>query len=168
MIAAIIRRLGAGEVDCLLFGGWAEEAIGLAPPSPHSDLDLLLPSQSFEALDDLLSAAPGEIEEVRLKRFAHKRAFLTEGTLVEVTLVQELGEAIVTWFWGDVHFEWQHPLAAYCELGGHHLAAASRENLRRYRACHRSLEPWRWQDPASLIPGKHPREHPEHREGAMR
>jgi hypothetical protein len=105
---------------------------------------------------------------VPLKRFAHKRAFLTKGMLVEVTLVQKLGEAILTWFWGDVRFEWQRPLAEYCELGGYRLAAASRENLRRYRDRHRAIEPWRWQDPASLIPGRHPRQQAEHPEEAVR
>jgi hypothetical protein len=155
MVADIARRLRDRGIECLLFGGWAEEALGLVPPCAHSDLDLLLPSQSFEALDDLIAEPTGDLHEVPLKRFAHKRAFLSDKILVEVTLVQELDGAVLTWFWGDVRFEWLRPLAEDCELGGHRLAAASRENLRRYRARHRSIEPWRWQDPASLVPSRH-------------
>jgi hypothetical protein len=150
-VVDIMRRLGDGGASCLLFGGWAEEAFGLCQPRPHADVDLLLPAPSFRALDRLLATAPGDLREIALKRFAHKRAFLVNDLLVEVVLVRQENGVAVTWFWGGVRFEWLAPLADDCFLGGHRLPAASRENLQRYRALHRSTEPWRWQDRASLV-----------------
>jgi len=146
----IVGRLGERGAPCALFGGWAEEALGITPPRPHADLDLLLPAASFESLDRLLAAAP-DLAEIALKRFAHKRAFLIDGLMVEVVLVREENGTAFTWFWGDVRFEWLAPLTEACRLGGHPLSATSRENLRRYRALHRATQPWRWQDPASLV-----------------
>jgi hypothetical protein len=150
-VVDVMRRLGDGGAPCLLFGGWAEEAFGLCQPRPHADIDLLLPAPSFQALDRLLATAPSDFQEIALKRFAHKRAFLFDGLMVEAVLVQQEDGTAFTWFWDDVRFEWLAPLADDCLLGGHWLPAASRENLQRYRALHRSTEPWRWRDPASLV-----------------
>jgi len=150
-VAKIMRRLGDSDVHCLLFGGWAEEAFGFCQPRSHGDVDLLLPARSFEILDRLLASPSNDLEEIALKRFAHKRAFLLDGLMVEVVLVQEENRTAFTWFWGDVRFDWVMPLTEYCLLGGHRLPAASRENLRRYRVLHRSIEPWRWQDRTSLV-----------------
>lgn len=149
-VVEIMRRLHEGGAPCVLFGGWAEEAFGLRPAGPHADLDLLLPADSFESLDRLVAAAP-EFAAIALKGFAHKRAFLRAGLMVEIVLVQQENEAAVTWFWGDVRFEWLAPLTEECLLDGHRLPGASHANLRRHRVLHRSTQPWRWQDPASLI-----------------
>lgn len=145
-----MHRLDDAGIHCLLFGGWAEEALGLCPARPHKDADLLLPARSFDILDHLIAASPNNLKEIALKRFAHKRAFVLDGLMVEMLLVQEDGGVAWTSFWGDVRFVWMLPLAEYCTLGGQQLLAASRDNLRRYRANHRSTEPWRWRDPASL------------------
>lgn len=150
-VVHIMRRLGDGGAPCLLFGGWAEEAFGLCRPRPHADIDLLLPAPSFRTLDCLLAAAADDLREIALKRFAHKRAFLVDGLMVEVVLVRQENGTAITWFWGDVRFEWLAPLADDCRLGGQRLRAASRENLQRYRALHRATEPWRWQDRTSLV-----------------
>ena len=128
-VVKIMRRLSDSGAHCLLFGGWAEEALGLCQPRSHADVDLLLPAHSFETLDHLLAAGPSDLEEISLKRFAHKRAFLLDGLMVEVVLVQQENGTAFTWFWGDVQFEWIAPLTEYCLLGGHRLPAASRENL---------------------------------------
>src|SRR6185436_8531021 len=88
-VTRIIRRLGDAGVPCILFGGWAEETLGLRKPRPHADIDLLLHAPSFETLDALLAAPTQDLQEVPLKRFAHKRAFLFSGALTEVILVQQ-------------------------------------------------------------------------------
>ena len=151
-VARVMRRLESFDLRCLLFGGWAEEAWGLCRPRAHGDIDLLLPAGSFRGLDQVLAAAGDDLTEVPLKRFAHKRAFLFEGTLVEVVLVEAAPEAPCTWFWGDLRFEWLAPLAGPGVLRGHRLAIVSRRNLRRYRACYRCTAPWRWKEPSSLVP----------------
>jgi hypothetical protein len=151
VVVEVVRRLNDSGAPCALFGGWAEEAFGLRQPRPHADIDLLLPAPSFESLDRLLAAAPSDLSEIPFKRFAHKRAFLLADLMVEVVLVQQENGTAVTWFWGDVRFEWILPLTEDCLLGGHRLPAASRANLRHYRALHRSTQPWRWQDRASLV-----------------
>lgn len=140
-VAAVMRLLHEDGAPCLLFGGWAEEAAGLCAPRVHEDIDLLLPAGSFRTLDRLLAAERHGFREVEPKRFAHKRAFLHGGSLVETILVQRSGEAPYTLFWGDVRFDWSIPLAESCDLGGHRLQRVSRENLQRYRANHRSVEP---------------------------
>lgn len=145
-----MHRLSDAGIHCLLFGGWAEEALGLCPPRPHKDIDLLLPDWSFDKLHHFIADSPNDLKEIALKRFAHKRAFVLDGLMVEVLLVQEESGVAWTSFWGDVRFEWALPLAEYCNLDGHRLPVASRDNLRRYRANHRSTEPWRWRNPASL------------------
>lgn len=149
-VASVMRKLADADIACLLFGGWAEEALGLAQPRPHKDIDLLLQAPSFDAVDRLLCRSH-ELEEIAGKRFAHKRAFMFDTVMVEITLVQMEGGIPVAWFWGDVRFAWRTPLSEICDLGGHRLPAASRENLRHHRINHRQTEPWRWRDPASLI-----------------
>jgi hypothetical protein len=144
LVHVVIRRLNAEGLLCLLFGGWAEEALGLVPPRRHRDIDLLLVAPSFDRLDRLLTGTALDLEEIVAKRYAHKRAFVLEGVLVEVTLVEDTPEGPQTTFWGDVPFAWTEPLAEPCYLESFALAAASRANLRRYRMNHNSIEPRRW------------------------
>lgn len=151
LVISVLARLEQNGISCLLFGGWAEEAFGLAAPRQHRDIDLLLPAQSFSALDELLGAGSAAFTEIPLKRFAHKRAFLVDGVMVEVILVQETGQGAVTHFWGDTSFAWKLPLAEECHLSGHEVRAASRGNLQHFRKHHALTQPHRWKDPASLI-----------------
>jgi len=148
LAVTILKRLENLGVRCLLSGGWAEEALGLVAPRPHRDVDLLLAADSFAILDRLFGDV---LMEIPLKRFAHKRAFLFEASLVEVVLAQRSGDRVVTLFWGDVPFEWNLPLEETCMLDGQRLAAVSRNNLRLYRECHAATQPWRWKDPSSLV-----------------
>jgi hypothetical protein len=147
LAVTILKRLENFNVRCLLAGGWAEEALQVIPARAHRDVDLLFPAQSFSELDRLFGDT---LTEVPLKRFAHKRAFLFEGAMVEVVLVQRSGDRMVTLFWGDVPFEWKLPLEETCSLDGHRISAVSRDNLRLYRECHASTQPWRWKDPTSV------------------
>ena len=149
-VAAILPRLHDANIPCLLFGGWAEEAFGLTPARPHQDIDLLLEAPTFDAVDRFL-AGPDAFAEVALKRFAHKRALLDHGLLVEITLIQNQDGVPVTWYCGDVRFAWLTPLSAMCDLGGHRVAVVTPQNLRHHRDRYRQTEPWRWRDATSLI-----------------
>ncbi|MFO0994635.1 MAG: hypothetical protein U1E67_22185 [Hyphomicrobiales bacterium] len=155
MVISVLARLEQNGMSCLLFGGWAEEAFGLAIARPHRDIDLLLPARSFSTCDKFLRAGSPEFTEIPLKRFAHKRAFLFDGVMVEIILVQETGQGAVTNFWGDVSFAWKLPLAEQCHLSGHEVRAASRDNLQHFRKHHARTQPGRWKDPASLIASPH-------------
>lgn len=151
LLTSVVDRLGAAGAEVLVFGGWAEELLGLAPPRPHSDIDLLLPAASFAAVDRLLASAAGDLPEIRPKRFAHKRAFGVTGVAVEVTLVEHDGDGPITRFWGDVPFRWLAPLGRAVPRGDGHLLVVTPANLARYRSLHRATQPWRWRDPASLV-----------------
>lgn len=127
-------------------GGWAEELLQLVPPRPHRDVDLLLPADSFVAFDRFLASAECYgWREIVAKRFAHKRAFLAQGVMVEFTLV---GSGLITNFWGDVAFHWLDPLAHSrpIEIDGFTAPLVSAANLLRYRQLHRTTEPWRWRE----------------------
>lgn len=151
LVISVLARLEQNGISCLLFGGWAEEALGLAAPRKHRDIDLLLPAPSFSALDALLGGRSTTFLEILLKRFAHKRAFIVDGAMVEIILVQETGHGAVTSFWGDVPFAWKLPLAEECHLNGQKVRTASRDNLHHFRKNHALTQPHRWKDPASLI-----------------
>ncbi len=150
IVTEIMSRLSEGGFSCALFGGWAEEAFGLCQPRSHADIDLLLEARSFQTLDHLLAVA-SDMEEIPLKRFAHKRAFVFKGIMIEVILVQQESGAAFTWFWNDVRFDWSAPLTECCVLGGHQLPAVSRHNLQNNRARHKLTEPWRWRNQNSLV-----------------
>jgi hypothetical protein len=84
----VLGRLQQHGFASLIFGGWAEELLQLVPPRPHRDVDLLLPADSFVAFDRFLASAESYgWHEIVAKRFAHKRAFLAQGIMVEFTLV---------------------------------------------------------------------------------
>ena len=142
----VLERLQQHGFASLIFGGWAEELLQLAPPHPHRDVDLLLPAESFVAFDRFLASPESyDWHEIVAKRFAHKRAFLAQGVMVEVTLV---GSGLITNFWGDVAFQWLDPLADRrpIEIDGFTAPLVSAANLLRYRQLHRTTEPWRWRE----------------------
>jgi len=81
-VQQVVELLGQRGVKVWVFGGWAEQLLGLDGPRRHVDVDLLYPAESFEAVDGLdLPFIPG-------KHFPHKRAFAHEGVMVELFLVQ--------------------------------------------------------------------------------
>jgi hypothetical protein len=142
----VLERLHQHGFASLIFGGWAEELLQLVPPRPHRDVDLLLPADSFVAFDRFLASAESYgWREIVAKRFAHKRAFLAQGVMVEFTLV---GSGLITNFWGDVAFHWLDPLAHSrpIEIDGFTAPLVSAANLLRYRQLHRTTEPWRWRE----------------------
>ena len=148
-VAAQLRRLG---IACDLFGGWAEEILGIREPSTHSDIDMIYRSENFEHFDLRLKEAT-DFKEVPLKRFRHKRAFQYRNTLCEIMLVKGQ-DTPTTLFWGDVPFLWDTPLLhrAPIQIGAEPLTIVSAGNLARYRRLHKTKQPHRWRDPEMLEP----------------
>ncbi len=81
-VERVQRVLGSFGVETWIFGGWAEEIRGLIRPREHADVDLLYPAESWDRVERL------PFEWIEAKRFPWKRAFLLEGTMVELFLVQ--------------------------------------------------------------------------------
>ena len=70
-----------------LCGGWAEQLWGMGAPRHHRDVDLLYPAPSFAYLDWWL-ALTTDLIVIPEKKFSHKRAFLSEGIMIEVILLE--------------------------------------------------------------------------------
>jgi hypothetical protein len=83
-----------------LFGGWAEELRGLAPPCAHDRIELLYPAPSFRRVDQLILA--GELDQVADGR-PHVRTLLVEGIPVELVLVCRAGDGWLTDFPAGPH-----------------------------------------------------------------
>ena len=66
-----------------LVGGWSRELLGIEPPRPHADIDLIVTDAEVSALDRWLALQ----DEIVAKRFPHKRAFRFHGSMVELHLV---------------------------------------------------------------------------------
>ena len=77
-----VGLLQAHEIETWIFGGWGEELRGLIRPREHVDLDLLYPAPDWSAVDAL------HFDWIQGKRFPWKRAFVLEGTTVELFLVE--------------------------------------------------------------------------------
>lgn len=82
-------------------------------------------------------AADSQVTEIAGKRFPHKRAFLLEGIMIELILVQTTcSDGFCTLFWGDTLHRWPGDVFT-TTTGG--LRVASVASLRGYRACHARL-----------------------------
>ena len=125
----VVQMLGARGVRVWVFGGWAEQLVGLAEPRRHVDVDLLYPAGSFDALDAL--DLPW-IDDA--KRYAHKRAFAHEGVVVEVFLVKRDDLGFYTELPGGT-FRWPRDVLS----GVHGLRVAGPDALRNSRAEHGRL-----------------------------
>jgi hypothetical protein len=77
-----VSLLQAKGVNVWIFGGWGEELRGLIKPRPHADLDLLFPAPDWRDVDGL------SLDWIARKRFPWKRAFVLDGVMVELFLVQ--------------------------------------------------------------------------------
>lgn len=150
----VLSALCANGVQCDLFGGWAEELLGLREPGPHRDIDLVYRAADFRPVDIAMENLGVRVEEVNAKRFAHKRAFKFQGILCEILLVQNWDDRPFTLFWGDVEFLWDVPFLHHpaCLLDGLRVSVVAGHNLAKYREQRRLTQPHRWTDPASVIP----------------
>ena len=70
-------------IETWIFGGWGEELRGLIRPREHADHALLNPSETWEEVDGLIG-----LDWVPGKRRPWKRAFVLDGTMIELFLVQ--------------------------------------------------------------------------------
>jgi hypothetical protein len=128
-VRRVVAQLEAQGILTWLFGGWAEELVGLSLPREHHDVDLLYPGEDFRLVDEFLAA--GGVDEITAKRFPHKRAFETAGLMVELFLVRRAGTRYYTDFWG-VTRHWWPPNMLDVDRGG--LRVASDTALVDYRA----------------------------------
>jgi len=149
-LAALLRDIRVQGLSCDVFGGWAEELLGLRKLWEHRDIDLTYQGDSLAAFDAITSG----FSPVPLKRFHHKRAFLFRDVLCEILLIQDAESRPVTHYWGDVPFYWDQPLLHpdAVDVYGESVTVVSPENLRRHRREHRHTQPDRWRDPKSLVP----------------
>jgi hypothetical protein len=101
VVRATLAKLGRFGVRAWLFGGWAEELLGLTSPRSHKDLDLLYPANDFSRLDAFMDTEG--VEEIPVKRSDCSRAFVVEHHAVEFYLVREDPDGWYTDFWGYRH-----------------------------------------------------------------
>ena len=115
-------------IETWVFGGWGEELRGLIRPREHADLDLLYPSETWEEVDGLtgLDWVPG-------KRRPWKRAFVLDGVLVELVLVER--DAQGAWFTGLGRRRHVWPADTFAANG--RLPVASAAALTGYRGSYR-------------------------------
>jgi hypothetical protein len=85
-VMRVVDMLEDARLRVWLFGGWAEELRGLRAPCDHTEIDVLYPGRDFARVDRLVSEVG---EEIVAGRAAHKRAFLFEGAMIELMLVQK-------------------------------------------------------------------------------
>ena len=99
-VMRVVDLLAENGFRTWLFGGWAEELRGLAPPGQHRDVDLLYPAPDFDRLDAFfLSARLDEVGDDR----AYARAFAVDGITVELILVRRDPDGWFTEFRGGRH-----------------------------------------------------------------
>ena len=121
-----VSLLEARGIETWVFGGWAEELRGLIRPRPHADLDLLYPAESWDEVD------AQHLDWLAAKRYPWKRAFVLEGTTVELFLVQRDEHGWYTALRSRVH-RWPHNVVA----SSGPLRVASTAALASYRHSYR-------------------------------
>ena len=138
-LADTLQELRSVNINTWIFGGWAEELYGIRPPGPHHDIDLLYPARDFSAVDHFLQART-DLEEVLGKCFAHKRAFVRQGVLVEIFLLHSTPSGFTTNFFGLHQLLWPEEALSQTLLFGVSAPAASPAALRFYREQHTAVE----------------------------
>lgn len=124
----VVQLLGERGVKVWVFGGWAEQLLGLDAPRRHVDVDLLYPAESFADVDEL--ALPW----IDAKRFAHKRAFAHDGVLVELFLVKRDDLGFYTELPRGTH-RWPRDVLS----GVHGLRVAGPDAVSGFRAAYAQL-----------------------------
>ena len=138
-LADTLQELAKAQINTWVFGGWAEEMQDFRPPGPHGDIDLLYPAEDFRRVDEFLQSSP-DLEEVPGKRFAHKRAFVRRGILIEIFLLFPTRTGFVTDFFGLYRFQWPEDTLSQTPLPGAPALLASPAALRFYQEQHTAVE----------------------------
>ena len=86
-LLSTIQLFEEADLPVWVFGGWAEDVLHLAPKRIHQDIDFLYPAATFGHLDCFIAQTKG-FQEIKAKRFSHKRAILYEHIMIEFLLVQ--------------------------------------------------------------------------------
>ena len=131
----VMDRLDRGGIRTWLFGGWAEEMLGLTPARAHHDVDLLYPAADFTSVDAFI-ARSSDLAEIVQKRFGHKRAFLNQGIMIELMLVQHVDGRHITLYRGTTTHIWPGDLLVQQACG---IRVASAAALLSYREAHARL-----------------------------
>jgi len=147
-LADTLSILAAWGVSCDIFGGWADEILGLRPPWQHRDIDLVYQAADFTKLDLAMIDLAGVFLPVPAKHFPHKRAFVFRETLCEIVLIDADDAGPVTYYWGDVAYRWDSPLlhAELVSIRDHEFSVVSAPNLLRYRRDKALRQPNRWRE----------------------
>jgi hypothetical protein len=128
----VVQELHTAGFRPLVFGGWAEELYGSVSQRQHRDIDLLLVDPVLDDLDQFLA----QRAEIVRKRFSHKRAYVVEGVLVELLLVESSADGYTTTFFGTRHWRWPDLTAPVTVTG---LPLAPAEALAMYRTNHAAI-----------------------------
>ncbi len=145
-VRGVIADLAAAGVEVWLFGGWAEELLGMIAPRAHHDVDLLYPAPDFHKVDGFLVADNAAIE-IAAKHLPHKRAFLRHGIMIEIVLVQ--GDSRTGYYstiWESNRNDWPADLLDGQVQG---LRVASANSLINYRRDYDRLRPSQPRPPGS-------------------
>jgi Aminoglycoside-2''-adenylyltransferase len=77
-----VSLLASKGIATWVFGGWGEELRGLILPREHVDLDVLYAADDWDEVDALY------LDWIDAKAHPWKRAFVLDGVVVELFLVQ--------------------------------------------------------------------------------
>ena len=115
-VERVVRILRGSGLEVWVFGGWAEELLGLERPRPHRDVDLVYVADDFSAVDAL------DFDWIAAKRFPWKRAFMLEGAMVELFLVRRDERG---WFTEFERGRWDWPADVVADRGACPVASAA-------------------------------------------
>jgi hypothetical protein len=127
----VVDQLVGAGFDVAVFGGWAEELLGLSAPRAHQDIDLLVVDPDPAHLDSFIS---GRVEVVA-KRLSHKRAYIAFGVLVELFIARCNDGLWTTEFWDRTEHRW--PELTWEHRSG--LPVVPATALASYRSSHREI-----------------------------
>jgi hypothetical protein len=86
LVRKVMSDLDSYGISTQLGGGWAEELQGLMEKRAHKDIDLFYIGTTLDLVDSYMSMSG--YTEITAKHLPHKRAYLVDGTMVEIILIQ--------------------------------------------------------------------------------
>jgi len=147
----MVERLERAGIDCVIFGGWANELTGAITPRSHKDLDLLYIADNFERVDAFMHSQR-DIAEIPAKHFPHKRAFLCEGVMTEILLLSPKKTSFVTRFWNEFELEWPELSTVYITIQGRKLIVSAPHVVEYYQKHEREIAGVRARYAQAVIP----------------